>query len=131
MRHPLGWIVALLALTSAAWMVFDGLHALATGDYVTPSSGPYAGQLGPWAPLVEALGIAPRSGLMKSIFVAYGALWLACLAGYLLRAPWSWTGMLILAAGSLWYLVIGTALSLLQMGLLLAERGLAARRARP
>ena len=30
------------------------LFALVKGDYVTPKSGPYAGQLGPWSNVVSA-----------------------------------------------------------------------------
>jgi hypothetical protein len=29
----------LLALLEGGWLAFDGIHAFATGDYVTPSSG--------------------------------------------------------------------------------------------
>ncbi len=34
------WIVVLLAFVEGGWLAFDGGHALVTGDYVTPSSGP-------------------------------------------------------------------------------------------
>jgi hypothetical protein len=34
------------------------LHALFTGDYVTPSTGEYAGKLGPWAGLNTVIKIA-------------------------------------------------------------------------
>jgi hypothetical protein len=43
---------------------YDGSRALIVGDYVTPKSGAYAGQLGPWAKLVAAVGIEPRSTVM-------------------------------------------------------------------
>jgi hypothetical protein len=45
--HWTGWIVAALAALNGGWMTFDGARALIVGDYVTPSSGEYAGQLGP------------------------------------------------------------------------------------
>lgn len=63
------WIVISLVLLTAGWMVFDGTRAMLTGDYVTPATGPYAGQLGAWSNLVRIIGIEPRSTLMKSIFV--------------------------------------------------------------
>lgn len=93
-----------LALSEAGWMVFDGSRALMVGDYVTPNSGRFAGQLGPWASLVSAVGIEPRSTLMKCVFVVYGLLWLAVLAAYLLSMRWAWMAMVVAAAGSLWYL---------------------------
>jgi hypothetical protein len=86
---------------------------------VAPSSGLYVGQLGPWAKLVEKVGIVPRSALMKSIFAVYGGVWLAlivCYAAGLPRAGWA---MLVAALGSLWYLSFGTLSSLLQVVLLL------------
>jgi hypothetical protein len=57
----LRWAVVVLAVLEAGWMVFDGARALVVGDYVTPSSGEYAGKLGPWAGLASALGVEPRS----------------------------------------------------------------------
>jgi len=60
----LRWVAAALAASEAGYMVVDGLRALLVGDFVTPKSGPYVGRLGPWAELVSAIGIAPRSALM-------------------------------------------------------------------
>lgn len=115
----LRWLVVLLAAAEAGWMLFDGLRALLVGDYVTPSEGPYAGRLGPWASLVEAVGIEPSSTLMKLIFVGYGAVWLVIVAGFVARRRWAWRAMLIAAVCSLWYLVVGTVVSVLIIGLLL------------
>ena len=44
--HWLGWVVLLLAFTEGGWLAFDGGHALVVGDYVTPRTGRFAGQLG-------------------------------------------------------------------------------------
>ena len=66
------WIIALLVASTAGWMLFDGTRTLIVGDYVTPKTGEYAGRLGPWSNLVKAIGIEPRSTLVKSIFVIYG-----------------------------------------------------------
>lgn len=117
----LRWVIVLLALSEAGWMVFDGTRAFVAGDYVTPKSGEYAGQLGPWAKVVEKVGIAPRSSLMKGIFVAYGAAWLAVIVCFALRMPWAWWAMLGAAVGSLWYLVVGTATDVILIVLLLCR----------
>lgn len=93
-------------------MVVDGARALVAGDYFTPSSGDHAGELGPWAQLVSGLGIDPRATGMKAFFVVYGLVWLAVAVAFALgRASWSWWAMLALAAGSVWYLTVGTVLS--------------------
>ena len=118
--HWLGWIVVVLAVSTGGWMVFDGLHALATGDYVTPSSGEYAGQLGPWSGLVERIGIQPRSDLMKAIFVGLGSVWLVFTAAFVRGRRWGRVGLLACAIGSLWYVAIGTGFCVVQIALLLA-----------
>jgi hypothetical protein len=112
-----------LALIQAGWMTFDGSRALVVGDYVTPRTGVHAGQLGPWHQLVTAVGIAPRSTLMKSIFVIYGVIWLVLILAFMRSVPWAPTAMLMAAIGALWYLPVGTVCSMLQIaGLLWLRR---------
>ena len=69
------WIIIIMATLNFGYMVFDGGRALATGDYIRPKSGTHAGQLGPWAPAVEKVGINPESTTMKVIFVVWGLDW--------------------------------------------------------
>lgn len=116
----LRWLVVAGAAVEAGYMVFDGLHALTQGDYVTPSGGDHAGELGPWAAVVAAVGIEPRSAFMKWLFVLYGVTWLAVIIAFVLHARWAWWAMIAMAVGSLWYLVPGTVLSVLALVLLLS-----------
>lgn len=113
-----GWIVVGLAVFVAGWLLFDGMHGLVTGDYVTPSSGRFAGQLGPWSKLVEAVGIEPRSTLMMTSHVAIGVAWLAIVGFYVKGVEWGRWGMIAGAAASLWYLPFGTLLGVVQIVLL-------------
>src|SRR5688572_12949035 len=83
------WLVVALAGIESGWMVFDGARALVVGDYVTPQTGEYAGQLGPWAALISAIGIDPRSTAMKLAFVGYGGAWLLVAGAFARRAPWA------------------------------------------
>lgn len=117
--HWLGWIVLVLAFIEGGWLAFDGGWALIVGDYVTPRSGPYAGQLGPWARLVSAVGIEPRSTLMMSVHLVLGLAWLVVMVCFALRLSRAWWGMLLCAMAALWYLPFGTLLSLIQIVLLL------------
>lgn len=114
------WVVVVLAFFLGGWLVFDGAHALITGDYVTPKSGRYAGQLGPWAQLVAAIGIDPRSTAMRCVHVVLGSAWLVVATCYLSGLAWAWSGMLVLACLSLWYLPFGTGFGALQIVLLLS-----------
>jgi hypothetical protein len=116
------WIVVLLAFAVAAYMIFDGLRALTVGDYVRPSSGDHAGQLGVWSKIVRAVGIDPESTAMKLIFVLYGSVWLAFLGCYLAGVSWAPTALLVAAICSLWYAPVGTVLGIIQIALLLMIR---------
>lgn len=116
--HWSGWIVVTIAFILGGWLAFDGGRALVVGDYVTPSSGEYAGRLGPWASVVSAVGIEPRSTLMKSIHVLLGGAWLVAMVGFAMSASWARAGLLTCAVASLWYLPFGTLLSIIEIGLL-------------
>jgi hypothetical protein len=115
----LRWVVLVVALTEGGWFAYDGGRALLIGDYVTPSSGEYAGRLGPWKHVVSAVGIEPRSTLMKTVFFVYGLVWLGVMACFAFGARWAWWAMVVLAAGSLWYLPFGTLCSIVQLVLLM------------
>jgi hypothetical protein len=112
------WVrVALVALglVEGAWMTFDGTRALTVGDYVTPSSGAHAGQLGPWSRVVSTVGIPPRSTVMKLIFVVYGLSWLIIALGLAFGSGWALPAMLIAALATLWYLPVGTIFGIVQL----------------
>ncbi len=105
--HWTAWLVVALVLLNGGWMAFDGGRALIVGDYVTPQSG----QLGPWAKVVEAVGIAPRSSLMKSTFLIYGVAFLVLAAALALGVRWVWWGLLVVALLGLWYIPFGTLIN--------------------
>jgi hypothetical protein len=106
-------------MLNAGWMTFDGARALTVGDYVTPQTGEYAGQLGPWSKLVQIIGIEPRSTLMKLIFVGYGVASIVIAICFALKISWAWWGMLIIAVLGLWYLPIGTVVNIIVLVFLL------------
>jgi hypothetical protein len=112
------WLIVILIAFTAGWMVFDGSRALLAGDYVTPTSGEYAGQLGPWSNLVKAIGIEPRSTLMKSIFVAYGLITLSIVVCFVRGLAWARTVLIIMCILDLWYLPVGTMTNLIALVLL-------------
>ncbi len=124
--------VLVIAFAIGGWMTFDGTRALTTGDYVTPSSGAYAGRLGPWAGIVRAVGIDPRSTVMKASFVLLGVLWLTSAVAFIAGAsridrqkgPRAALGTL--AVMTLWFAPVGTSLSLVLLALLFFSRGTSA-----
>ena len=116
--HWTGWMAVALAILNAGWMVFDGTRALTVGDYVTPQTGEFAGQLGPWSNFVKTIGIEPRSTLMKLIFVGYGVMMLIVAVCFVLKLPWAWWGMIMAAMLGLWYLPVGTIVNIIVLVLL-------------
>ena len=116
------WFIIILITLTAGWMLVDGLHALTVGDYFTPASSEYAGQLGPWTLLVQALGIEPRSTFMKLVFVIYGIAALIAVAGFTLNQPWGRNALIAIALLGLWYLPIGTAANVVALIFLFLKR---------
>jgi hypothetical protein len=116
------WAALALAVAAAGWMFFDGLRALTVGDYVTVD-----GELGPWADVVEAVGIEPRATGMKAFIACYGAAWLFAAGAYASDLRRGRAAMAGFAIGSLWYLVLGTVSSVVQLVLLTLDRQLRPR----
>lgn len=114
--------IVVLGLLLGGWLLFDGSRALVVGDYVTPSSGRFAGQLGPWSSLFEAIGVSPRSFAVKALHVVVGAAWLVGLGGLVFGAGWARPVLFASAVASLWYLPFGTLIALVVGVLLLLTR---------
>lgn len=118
---PLGaWLAACLIAFTGSWMLFDGARALMVGDYVTPGG---SGDLGPWAGIVEALGVDPRSVVMKTAFVVQGSVSLAVPLAFLTAKGRSWRGMAAVSVLALWYLPFGTFFGAVALVLLLNPAG--------
>lgn len=116
------WIIIIMAVLNFGYMAFDGGRALATGDYIRPKSGQYAGQLGPWSKAMQAVGINPESTGIKIIFVVWGLAGLYITYGFYQGKPWGWKGMLIFNIASLWYAMMGTMSSVIQIALLVISK---------
>src|SRR5689334_3084437 len=115
----LRWLIVALALFEAGYLAFDGTRALILGDYMTPATGAFAGRLGPWADLLSMTGLDPRSLEVRAFIAAYGWIWLGFTFAFARNTRGFRWVMLALAVGSLWYFPVGTALSVIQILLLL------------
>jgi hypothetical protein len=107
-----------IAFLIGGWLVFDGARALVVGDYITPRAGDAAGQLGPWSRVISAVGFEPRSRLIKWVHVVLGALWLCAGGWFFINGSSGGVGLIVMSVCTLWYLPIGTVLSLAEMVLL-------------
>jgi hypothetical protein len=99
-----------IGLLMGGWMIVDGIHVLVRGKYVGPETP------GPWSVLVSHAGIDPFR--MGPLFVGLGACWIVCSFGLLRSRPWARRAAVAVAVASLWYLPVGTILSLAWLALL-------------
>jgi hypothetical protein len=102
--------LAFVGLLAGGWMIVDGIHVMLRGKYIGPE------KPGPWSIAFVKLGIDPfRLGPM---FVAFGVLWLVFLAATLAGQTWGKYGAAGVAIASLWYVPLGTLLSLFYLAIL-------------
>lgn len=123
----LKWCIVLLAVLQFGFMAFDGSRALIKGDYIRPKTGEYAGQLGPWSHIVSTIGINPEGNFMKILFVVWGIIGLWFTYRFIRNPQAALMPLLLLDVCSLWYLVMGTASSIIQIVLLIILRLKAAK----
>jgi hypothetical protein len=114
-------IIILLSFLNAGYMAFDGGRALIKGDYIRPSDGEYAGQLGPWTNIVSAAGIDPMSSLMKSIFLLFGIYGLISVVVFIFNPRPGRKLLLAFSILTLWNLMFGTLSSILVILVLLIQ----------
>lgn len=116
------WIIVILIILNAGWMFTDGVRAFVLGDYVTPASGEYVGQLGPWADLLSSVGLEPRSTFVKAGLITYGLASFVAVIGFANEQPWGRSALIVMAVLGLWYLPIGTAANMIALILLFLFR---------
>ncbi len=113
MRSVLLGIAILLGVVVGGWMVFDAIRRLTTGDYTR-----IEGQLGPWTQVVSLVRLDPMGLPVALLFLACGVARLIATAGLALGAPRGWKATLVTALAVLWFLPIGTLLSVITIALL-------------
>lgn len=96
-----------LSILAGLFMMLDGAKALVTGSYIAPG-----GQIGPWAAVLHSAGISPFWPLVKAGFVVLGAAYLMSAAAYAFYKPRSRMFIAAVAILTLWYVPVGTAISL-------------------
>jgi hypothetical protein len=124
--HWSGYVAAAVVAINAAWMLFDGSRALVVGDYITPH-GERAGELGPWARVVRAVGLDPRSTGVKLAIAILGLITLVTAVGYASNAPGSRWGLVAGALACIWYAPTGTIAGVLAIAIVVVHAGCAAQ----
>lgn len=97
-------------------MLFDGFNVLRTGKYFGPDLP------GPWRRFPETLGIDPFA--MGPIFVALGFAWIVSASAVLAAPQFAFWFLIIVSISTLWFISVGTAISLLTLLIVLVVRPL-------
>ena len=95
-------------------MLADGIYVMLNGKYIGPP------KPGPWAGLFAKRGIDVFK--LGPVFIIYGIVWLTFLTGVWMQQPWAYPLGIVASILTLWYLPVGTLVSLGILAMLLFER---------
>ena len=96
-------VITILGLINAAYMLIDGIFVMIQGKYIGPE------KPGPWSVIFTKLNIDVFK--LGPMFIVFGLLWFLFVYGFQTSQNWTyWYGM-ILSITTLWYLPIGTLIS--------------------
>ena len=107
-------LLAIIAFVNGGFMLLDGIVVMLKGKYIGPE------KPGPWANLFYKLNINVFK--LGPLFAAYGLVWLVFLYGVLTAQAWAYKLGLVISILTLWYLPVGTLLSLIVLVILLLAR---------
>jgi len=107
-------IVTLLGLLNGLFMLADGIFVILKGKYIGPD------KPGPWSNLFYKLNIDVFK--LGPMFIIYGILWLIFLFGLWTNQTWTYVLGLSICFLTLWYLPIGTIISIAILIILLASK---------
>lgn len=108
-------LIALLGLLNGGYMLLDGVFVMLKGKYIGPE------KPGPWANLFYKLNIDVFK--LGPLFIIYGLMWLAWLFALWTNQSWAYAFGLIVSFLTLWYLPVGSLLSVIIIVVLLTAKG--------
>lgn len=108
------YVVLILSLINGLWMLVDGIYVMLNGKYIGPE------KPGPWASLLSITGVDVFK--LGPMFVAFGIAWLFFVFGLFSNSVWAFWYGIVLAFLTLWYLPVGTIISVIVLAGLLVLR---------
>lgn len=100
----------ILSFLNGGYMLVDGIHVMIKGKYIGPQ------KPGPWSGIMDLFEINVFK--MGPLFIIYGLLWLSFLASYIMGYSLAYPYGMFLAIMTLWYIPIGSIISLVVFVLL-------------
>jgi hypothetical protein len=107
-------LIIILSLLNGGYMLIDGIFVMLKGKYIGPE------KPGPWANLFYKFNIDVFK--LGPLYIIFGLAWLAFIYGLWTNQTWTYLFGLIISILSLWYLPIGTAISVIIIILLLTAK---------
>ena len=105
-------IIIMLGLLNGGYMLLDGVFVMLKGKYIGPP------KPGPWANLFYKLNIDVFK--LGPLFIVFGLLWLTFLFGLWTNQSWTFIFGVTISVLTLWYLPVGTIISLIILVLLMS-----------
>lgn len=110
----LKFLVTILGLLNGIFMLIDGIYVMLKGKYIGPP------KPGPWANVFYKMGVDVFK--LGPLFIVFGILWLIFLYGLWTNQSWSYVFGVVVSILTLWYLPVGTVISLIVLIVLLNTR---------
>ncbi|MGZ5219448.1 MAG: hypothetical protein ACXWC7_05200 [Chitinophagaceae bacterium] len=107
-------ILLILGFINGGYMLLDGIFVMLKGKYIGPD------KPGPWADLFYKLDINVFK--LGPLFILFGITWIVFLIGLLTSQSWTYLLGLIISIMTLWYLPVGTLLSVIILVVLLTSK---------
>ncbi|NQX82195.1 MAG: hypothetical protein HRT66_09420 [Flavobacteriaceae bacterium] len=104
-------ILTILAFANGVFMIADGVHVMIKGKYIGPE------KPGPWANLFYKLKVNVFK--LGPLFITLGLGWLIFIYALLTCQDWTLVFGIIVSALTLWYIKVGTFISIVTIVLLL------------
>lgn len=98
-------VITFLGLLNGVYMLLDGIFVIITGKYIGPE------KPGPWAEIFYKMNVNVFK--LGWLFILYGLLWLVWLYALWTNKDWAYPFGLFISLISLWYLPLGTLISIL------------------
>lgn len=107
-------LVIILSVIMGGFMLIDGIYVMVRGKYIGPP------KPGPWAEVFYKFDVNVFK--LGPMFIIYGIMWLAFMVGVLTNQSWAFTFGIIVSIASLWYIPVGTLLSIAVLFILIFAR---------
>jgi hypothetical protein len=103
--------ITILGLLNGGYMLLDGIFVMIKGKYIGPE------KPGPWANIFYKFNIDVFK--LGPLFIVFGIFWFIWLYALWTNQSWAYLFGLMISIFTLWYLPVGTVLSIITIAILL------------